>query len=244
MGSDGYLLSEKAVRRLAAALKIIERFAAGGGAAAGGNPPRDTGCVFPAKTFYRIVSNEEAGAYTAQLQEWDAEANELADVTDPDNPEYSWAQDAWDFLSRNSGSVDQIVPGWRVWVNDAWVLVLDVGTAPEFWGVLGTATSDGDYKWTYPFDQVRKATAGYGGWATFTGAVSGTARNSLEDMNSDSGVQGNGVNLTNLDTTAYTFTIQPAPAGAIVRVHAICVEGSSTIEYWFEYANGVDGSCD
>jgi hypothetical protein len=90
--------------------------------------------------------------------------------------------------------------------------------------------------------EVYKATAGYGGWATLSGGRSGTARNTIEDGNSGSGTLGNGVAVSNLDTDDYTFTLQPVPDDVIVWVEEVDQGGST--EYWFQYENGVDGSCD
>ena len=116
---------------------------------------------------------------------------------------------------------------------------------PRFPARIGAATADG-YRWTYAFVEVAKTVAGYGGWTTLTGGRTGTAYNTIEDMNSASGVQGNGVDRAHLDTAAYTFAIQPCPEGNVVWMRTIRfkVGEEAKVEYWFSYENGVDGECD
>lgn len=116
-----------------------------------------------------------------------------------------------------------------------------------FWAALGTGTSDGDNRWSYPFTERVKTSTGYDGWTDKTDGRSGTARNACEDVNSASGAQGNGVDVGNLDTADFTFTIQQAPAGSIVWIVPVTFTpegGERTTEYWFWHENGVDGSCD
>ena len=115
-----------------------------------------------------------------------------------------------------------------------------------FWARITGHTSDGDNQWTYSWEQVEKTSTGYGEWAAVSPSVAGTdnAYNTLEDMNAATGTQGNGVDADNLDTDDFTFTIQPCPAGAIVRLHELGIEGEDDPEFWFAYANGVDGECD
>jgi hypothetical protein len=112
---------------------------------------------------------------------------------------------------------------------------------PPFWAKITASTADGTNRWKYSWVEVYKSAAGYAGWSTLTGGRSGTtnARNSIEDMNSGTDVQGNGVDVANL---LGTFALQPCPANCIVRMHQVGF--GSTTEYWFSYANGVDGECD
>jgi len=107
--------------------------------------------------------------------------------------------------------------------------------------ITGNA-ADGTNRWKYTFVEVEQTTAEYGGWTTLASGRAGTARNLIEDINSAAGVQGNGVDLGHLDTTDYTFALQPAPANVIVRMWEVPY-GTMT-EYWFQYENGVDGTCD
>ena len=117
-------------------------------------------------------------------------------------------------------------------------------------GITGF-TSSGSNRWLYAWSEAEKTAAGYAGWTIKTGGRSGTtstlpAYNFVEDMNSGSGVQGNGVNLANLDTADFTFAIQPAPDGLMAIMHEIkfSIGESNFTEYWFGYESGVDGSCD
>lgn len=115
-----------------------------------------------------------------------------------------------------------------------------------FWAEITGHTSDGDNQWTYSWKQVEKTSTGYGEWSAISPSVTGSdnAYNTLEDMNAATGTQGNGVDADSLDTDDFTFTIQPCPTGAIVRLHEVTVSGETDPEFWFVYANGVDGECD
>ena len=119
----------------------------------------------------------------------------------------------------------------------------------EFWARIDSSTALNAApitKWSYTFTEVQKATLGYGGWATKANGHAGVAYNSIEDMNDGAGVQGNGVDVDNLDTAEFTFAIQPAPADVIVRMYRVLltVLDNETPEHWFQYENGVDGECD
>ncbi|HET6442528.1 MAG TPA: hypothetical protein VM219_02015 [Phycisphaerae bacterium] len=116
------------------------------------------------------------------------------------------------------------------------------GPAPGFWGRITAYAAAGDNRWTYTFEEVWKETAGYDGWAAVTDGRTDTAYNSIEDMNTAAGVQGNGVDVANLDTADYTFEIEPCPVGNVVWIRPVWITGAP--EFWFSYANGVDGSCD
>ena len=119
----------------------------------------------------------------------------------------------------------------------------------KFWVRIGGNSSAGDHKWNYAWAEVYKASAGYGGWSTLAGGRSGTTgsnpgRNTLEDMNSSSGVQGNGVDVANLDpaeTGSDTFEIMPCTSNNIIEMTKVPYSGS--FEYWFKYENGVNGNC-
>jgi hypothetical protein len=121
-------------------------------------------------------------------------------------------------------------------------------SSKSFWAEIGASpAADGTNRFKYAWTEVYKSGAGYGNWSTLTGGRSGTtgtnpARNTIEDTNSGSGTLGNGVAVANLDTDDFTFTLSAAPSGAIVRMFEV-VQGTS-IEYWFAYENGVDGTCD
>jgi|TARA_R100001530_G_C4310063_1_gene152767 hypothetical protein len=118
-------------------------------------------------------------------------------------------------------------------------------TKKVFWAEITGNTSLGNDRWTYSFKEVEKTSAGYGGFTDVTGGKTGTdtAYNFIEDMNDGLTVEGNGVNVDNLDTDEYTFAIQPAPTGLTVKMLEI-YDGVSAFEFWFQYENGIDGACD
>ena len=173
------------------------------------------------------------GTTICQINITDAD-HEYADIADGD---------AAKLVSAKSGPV-QII-----WIESGtgtkWAVVR-IGPkppAPEgFWAQLTGSSADGTNRWSYSFVEVYKATAGYGGWATKSGGKSGTARNTIEDGNSGSGTLGNGVAVSSLDTDDYTFTLRPIPDDRVVWVEEVDQGGAT--EYWFQYENGIDGSCD
>jgi len=128
---------------------------------------------------------------------------------------------------------------------------MDVNTAGRNWEDAGSGglwiqitghSTDSTNRYTYTFVEVEKTSAGYGGWTTKSGGQTGTARNTIEDMNDAAGMQGCGVTVANLDTADYTYTITPCPTGNIILARRVKI--SDTTEYWFSHANGVDGTCD
>ena len=111
-----------------------------------------------------------------------------------------------------------------------------------------SAAMDGeDNRWDYGWTEVEKATAGASGtWSAPTSGRSGTttstpAWNFIETINDDAGVQGNGVDIDGADFPA-GFSVQPVPDNTLVRMHEVIVDG--TTEYWFQYENGIDGTCE
>jgi len=118
-----------------------------------------------------------------------------------------------------------------------------------FWAKITGHTTDGTNRWLYTFVSVIKNGYGYGTWVEESDPFAGDARNTLEDMNSNSGVQGTGVDLVNLPDG---FEIKPVPTNAIIRMYQVYVtesssssssSGTSNPEYWFSYENAVDGDC-
>lgn len=110
------------------------------------------------------------------------------------------------------------------------------------------STQDGSNKrWKYDWSEVRKTSAGYGGWTASSDARTGHttdydyAFNLVEDINGASGAYGNGVNSSNLTGT---LDIKPVPNGVILWawVELPPVAGQKP-ELWFSYENGIDGGC-
>lgn len=118
-------------------------------------------------------------------------------------------------------------------------------TRPRFPAKIGTATSLGNNKWTYPFDEVIKGSAGYAGWSVKTNGRSdaddwGEAFNMAEAANAATGIQGNGVSVANL---LGTFAHQPIPPNSIVMVEIFQLDDQSAYEAWIDRVISVDGAC-
>ena len=99
------------------------------------------------------------------------------------------------------------------------------------------------WRWTYAFYEVEKTLPGYGGWTDKVGGRTGVAYNLIEDQNADTGILGNGVDVSNLDTAEATFAPQPIPLNTRIEVYAVTL-ADGTVEYWTMYESGVDGLCD
>lgn len=120
-------------------------------------------------------------------------------------------------------------------------LNLDGRSASGFYGLVGAASDDTTNVWTYAItEQVPVA----GGYADLNGGRSLTGiRNSIEDNNSGSGVQGNSIDL---DGQVFTdnsgLEIQPIEGAPVVWVRRYQVD-ANTYEYRVEYVNAIDGEC-
>ena len=116
--------------------------------------------------------------------------------------------------------------------------------AQEFWARIDSSTATATAnQWTYAFTEVTKTVAGYREWITKPGGITGnTSYNSIEDINSATGVQGNGVDLDELAAVSASMELRPCPADTIVRMYGIIL-ASGVIEHWFSYENGVGGIC-
>lgn len=111
------------------------------------------------------------------------------------------------------------------------------------WEVVDTPAQN---RWTYSWKGIYKATAGYDGWSDLDTTGSNNAFNTIENMNTAADatsptVQGNGVDIDGADFPA-GFEIQPAPIHVIVAMTPVQV--GETLEYWFTYENGIDGTCE
>lgn len=108
--------------------------------------------------------------------------------------------------------------------------------------VIPTATST---RWTYTATRLKKHIQGEGAttWeADPRYEASYEAFNLYECINSEAGVQGNGVDISGADFPA-TMAVMPCPVGSIVRVWTVAAEDATT-EYWFAHANAIDGTCE
>jgi len=114
------------------------------------------------------------------------------------------------------------------------LLAQDYKASPRIYGALTGATPDGPNRWIYTFEQVE---AGEGGiWEQVEGGISGNAINTAEVGNGDSGIQGNGVDLANLEDI--DFEIVPLGAGAV-----FAMTGPVDDVWFFSASNLVDGVC-
>jgi len=130
MAPQGWHLTERAVRKLAAGLKKLDSLVAGGG------PSEQRANTRPApyvKGWYRVVTNEGGGEYTVRRQQWNAETKALEDLTDNFDPEYNRDQTARDIRAAADAGAGDRVPGWQTTVNGQWLLLLDTS------GVTGPA---------------------------------------------------------------------------------------------------------
>jgi hypothetical protein len=121
---------------------------------------------------------------------------------------------------------------------------ISTGVASDgFWAKITGNSSEGNNQWSYSFEQVVKTSEGYGGWAALDEGITGEAAyNMTEDINSASGVQGNGIDTSSDFWGDLNFEIQPCPTNTIVWMTAVLV--GEDPEYWFSYTNGIDGNCE
>ena len=114
-------------------------------------------------------------------------------------------------------------------------------SADGFWGLVGGSTSDTTNVWTYAItEQVPIA----GGFADLdNGRSLAGVRNSIEDNNDGSGIQGNSADIdgpTFIDNP--DLEVQPVQGSPVVWVQRY-ETSAGTYEYRFEYVNAVDGDC-
>jgi len=106
------------------------------------------------------------------------------------------------------------------------------------------ADSPAQNRWKYSWTKQKdvKSAAGYGaGWDDDTLEGTNNAYNTMEDGNSNAGMQMNGVDIDGAGFPS-GYSLQPIPDDAIVRLWPVyCKDG--TLEYWFEAPNGIDGTC-
>jgi len=141
---EHYEISEEAARDLA---EIVHAYKAGKLTPTPANPSRRRPAVY-APIWYRLATNSAGGVYLLRKQAWNDSTNSFADVADDNDAEYNRDVTGHDFRGRDDGTagaagIGQIVRGWKLFVNDEWVTLVDVGeaagapysfaTLPEFW---------------------------------------------------------------------------------------------------------------
>jgi hypothetical protein len=165
-----YQLSEDAARNLA---EIVRAYKAG---KLGGNLAqvrrRPPGPYQP--IWYRLLTDEGAGTYTARRQEWNFQTEAFQDVADEDHPEYGLDVTVYDHRGRDGAATDAdgdpgdglLVHGWRITADDEPVTLVDVcedgpgepvyllGDPTDSWQVLLIATDEygrcaGAYTYNY-----------------------------------------------------------------------------------------------
>ncbi|MBS3735360.1 MAG: hypothetical protein KGY99_10635 [Phycisphaerae bacterium] len=193
------------------------------------------GEIHPEMGFWAKITSEASGGggwYAVQRLEDDASTEAT--------PESTWSDDEAKEVNETEGLADDTVI-W-CWPAPDGELRFECYPKQGFWAEITSHSSPTQNRWTYGFKEVEKTSTGYGGWSDVSGGTTGTAYNTIEDSNTGSGTEGCGVDVDNLSTDDYTFTIQPASTGVIVWMRAVPV--GDTTEYWFSYVNGVDGSCE
>lgn len=135
---------------------------------------------------------------------------------------------------------------------------LAVGHAPAalpisgraFWAKITGRSGPSGNKWSFTFTEVKKTVAGAGAsaWSAPTNAITGSAGNLFELINTGTGADMLGIGVTNNQlndvggSPACPLDLLPVPTGVIVEMHVVDVylaSGSVTYEYWFEWTNGV-----
>lgn len=118
---------------------------------------------------------------------------------------------------------------------------MPIGAKGGWWGILTGHTQLSANRWSYPWAE---GTLNSGGlFVTKTNGKTssslGVAYNSIENPNSASGVQGCGINVSNLPTG---FALQPIGTGAVVwmQMERDCDSNQVPI---FEATNQADGTC-
>ena len=200
----------------------------------------------------KIITNDTGGVYTI-TEQWQrpAKGSIAAVWENATEPLGFVTATTRDYQNRIHGSADDLVRFWEQRkCGGGLEILIDVGEV-EFWAEITgyeVADSPAQNRWNYSWSEVEKTAAGYDGWLTLAGGRTGAYNgyNSIEEDNTGADTEGNGVNVSNLDTEDYTFTIQPAALSAVVRMHTVgfLVGSAQYTEYWFSYENGVDGSCD
>jgi len=132
--------------------------------------------------------------------------------------------------------------------------IVGEGGETGVWAMVEGYSPLGEAQWLYVLQRAAKGTSGYGGWQKYdAGQAAFAGYNTVENYNYAAGAgspdtpYGNGATYGKLNNDdpeeGYAFKVQPCPKGVIVWVRAVYVDDSEEPEYWFEYVNGVDGTC-
>jgi len=120
---------------------------------------------------------------------------------------------------------------------DKWAIV-DLGAGrPVLSARIASTSSLGSNRWSYTCEEVVHSTAGT--WTVVSGGASVTARNRIEAANDGSGLEGNGVDRSNLPGG---WSMKPISVGNIVEL--VGPYGAAESEWWeFGHPNSDDGAC-
>jgi hypothetical protein len=127
--------------------------------------------------------------------------------------------------------------------NDVVSLAPTYRRPPPFPARVTGQTKTGPNQWRYTFVEVMKADAGYGEWVTKSGGRAGDVFNRCEDMNDAAGMEGNGIDIDGADFPS-GYAMVPIPVNAIIMVTRFVEATTGVAEYWTEFINAVDGTCD
>jgi hypothetical protein len=112
------------------------------------------------------------------------------------------------------------------------------GSATQRFARIAAATPLGSNTWQYAAVRQIKTGASYGGWTddgpTFD------LRNTMEENNTGSGIEGNGVNVGTLPAG---FSLRPLAIDTVVPYWTVTVNFTGETEYWCSVVNAVDGEC-
>ena len=114
------------------------------------------------------------------------------------------------------------------------------GILPLFPCRVLSSESVGPNRWSYQIEQVVKASEGYAELSSFPGGIRGVAYNMLENGNTGSGVEGNGVDVDDLPAG---FSLGPIPSGDWPLLAYAWSVASGRPELWLRYPNPVVGEC-
>jgi len=102
--------------------------------------------------------------------------------------------------------------------------------------------NDNPTRWLYTAAEAEKTAAGYGGWSLVAGAPTVAAYNLLEDGNTGTGRQRNGVDHDGADYPA-GFAMRPIQTGSILPGLLVYPADGGVVEAWLmPVPNGEDGS--
>jgi hypothetical protein len=112
-----------------------------------------------------------------------------------------------------------------------------------FWAEItassGIATSGKRKQWAYSWNQVHWDGPDLDDWTAAGSSGAYNAYNTIENINIAQDRQGDGVSASGL-RTGYNF--YPAQTGVVVLMNRQ-VDSEGNEAFWFQYENGVDGSC-